>query len=187
MSQVLLITLHDFPEFWPVSTNIAEELVNPYVLKAQTFDVRPLLTADEWAGLVRNQARSAGEFPGLEFSPEEFLASPPPTEWDDDALAALWVGFVKPLLVTESFRRQMLWHGTHITQNGLETFFDQNSQPVSSARRAELKADVESARNLYASRLNAALRAYRGATAPTSCAPAARRRPRRGGARTFAI
>ena len=186
MSQPLLITKYDFAEFWPVSQNVADELVNPYISKAQTFDVRPLLTADEWAGLIRNQAHSAGEFPGLEFSPAEFLATAPATEWDDDRLAALWVGFVKPLLVTESFRQMLLWHGTHITQNGVETFSDTGSQPVSSARRSELKSDVEAARNLYRARLESALRLYRG-TATTTCGNATRRRPGRGGVRSHAI
>ncbi|UOQ53041.1 DUF6712 family protein [Hymenobacter cellulosivorans] len=186
MSQ-LLITKYDLPEFWPVSTNISDELVNPYIGKAQTFDVRPLLTAQEWAGLERNLGNGTSEFPGIEVDPAEFLAAPPATSWDEDKLAALWAGFIRPLLATETFRRMILWHGTHITQNGVETLSDGSNQPISAARRAELKADVEAERNLYIGRLQAALRAFRPATAPTICGASARRRPGRGGLKTFAV
>ncbi|SNC67348.1 hypothetical protein SAMN06265337_1920 [Hymenobacter gelipurpurascens] len=184
---ILLITVADFPEFWPLSINTAPELVEPYIRKAQTFDVRPLFTAAEWQGFESNLGNGTTEFPGVEFDPEEFLATPPPSAWDNPTLAALWVGFAKPVLVTESFRRLMLWHGTHVTPNGLETMQDINNQPVTSARRAELKADVEAERNLYAGRLQAALRAYRGTVPTTTCGASTRRRPGRGGVTFHAI
>ncbi|KUG06878.1 hypothetical protein [Solirubrum puertoriconensis] len=184
MSQ-LLITKTDFPAFYPLSINVADELVNPYIGKAQTFDVRSLLTAAEWAGFERNLGNGLGEFPGIEFDPADFLATPPASSWDDNKLAALWNGFVRPLLVCESFRRLFLWHGTHMTQNGVEVFTDLNSQPISAQRRAELKADIEADRSLYRGRLEAALRAYRGTTT-TTCHPT-RRRPGRGGLHTYAV
>lgn len=183
---LLLITVQDFPEFWPLSINTSPELVEPYIRKAQTFDVRPLFTAAEWAGLERNLGNGTAEFPGIEFDPAEFLSTPPPSGWDNPTLAALWAGFIRPLLVTEAFRRLLLWHGTHMTGNGAETFSDGSNQPISASRRAELKADVEAERNLYAGRLQAALRAYRG-TAPTTCGNSPRRRPGRGGVTFHAI
>ncbi|MBX0290954.1 hypothetical protein K3G63_10920 [Hymenobacter sp. HSC-4F20] len=187
MSQLLLITKFDFPEFWPLSTNIGDHLVNPYVGKAQTFDVRPLFTTAEWEGFTRNLGADAGEFPGIEVNEAEFLTSPPATGWDNPTLAALWAGFVRPLLVTESFRRFMRWHGTHITENGLETFSDGGNQPISPARRAELKADVEAERELYRNRLATALRVYRGSVPSASCAPKPKRQPGKGGPTFHAI
>ncbi|TGE04754.1 DUF6712 family protein [Hymenobacter fodinae] len=186
MSQLLLITVADFLEFWPLSRNTAPELVDPYIRKAQLFDVRPLLTAEEWAGFERNLGNGSSEFPGVEFDPAEFLATPPTSGWDNPTLAALWTGFVRPLLVTEAFRRLLLWHGTHMTGNGAETFSDGSNQPISASRRAELKADVEAERNLYAGRLQAALRAYRGPQPTTTCGNS-RRRPGRGSVTFHAI
>jgi hypothetical protein len=188
MSQVLLLTKLDFPPFWPLSQNVADALVNPYILKAQTFDVRPLLRAVEWEGFERHLPATTGleEFVGVEFEPAEFLAAPPLSDWDDPKLAALWAGFVRPLLVTEAFRRLLLWHGTHVTPNGLETMQDVNHLPISTARRAELKADVEAERELYRGRLSAALRAYRGLSPSSTCGPTTRR-PGRGGLKTFAL
>lgn len=157
-----LITKADFPEFVPLSVNVGDHLINPYILDAYTFDVAGLLTAAEW----------------------QLLQGPQP--YQEPALVLLWAA-LKPVWVVESFRRFFLWHGTHVTENGVETFSDGGNQPVSSARRAELKADIEAKASHYRRLLEAALRTYRGPAQPTTCTSARRRRPSDGGLKTYAV
>lgn len=159
-----LISILDFPDYTPLSVNVAPELVNPYIRDAYEFDIRPLLSAAEWA----------------------LLEAMVPTEATDapEPIRAVWAA-LRPVWVLQAFRLLLRWHGTHVTQNGLESFAESGQLPASGARRAELIADIDKRAGLYGSRLVAALAAYRPATA--SCTPAARRRPGRGGAQTHPI
>lgn len=160
-----LITKLDFPEFVPLSVNVADNLINPYIRDAYTFEVARLLTAAEWALVTAALAPDAVAAPG------ELL---------------LWAA-LKPVWVLESFRRFFLWHGTHVTENGVETFSDGGNQPVTGARRAELKADIEAKASHYFLLLDSALRTYRGTVLTTSCSTTTRRRRSQGGLTTHAV
>jgi hypothetical protein len=166
-----LITKHDFPEFVPLSVNVADNLVNPYIRDAFTFEVSGLLTAAEW--LLVQAALVPAQEPAEE--------APAVVDYGQELWAAL-----KPVWVLESFRRFLLWHGTHITSNGVETIANDGNQPVSSARRVELKADIEAKASHYRRLLEAVLRTYRGVPAATSCRPTYRR-PSSGGLTTHAV
>lgn len=161
-----LISKADFPEFVPLSLNVADELVNPYIRDAYEFDIAPLFTAAEWALLTA--ARGLVEQPA-----------------EAPAVLALWEP-LRALWVCQAFRLFLRWHGTHITPNGVEAFADGGQLPVSGARRAELIADIDGRVARYAARLATALRAYRPATT-TTCGTHHRRRPGRSGLQSHAI
>ena len=163
----LLISLADFPDFVPFSVHIAEALVSPHIRDAQTFDVGPLLPVLTWQALVA--ALDGGPVAG----------------WTEPALAALWSNGVRPLLVSESARRMLLWHGAHVTPNGLETVSDIGHAPVSGQQRAELRADLQAKCAHYRARLASALRTY-APTTTTSCNRPVRR-PGSGGLSISAV
>ena len=159
----LLISLADFPEFVPFSLNIGAALVKPHIRDAQTFDVLPLLPVAVQAVLTGDQQQWAA------------------------VDTTFFTDFVRPLLVLESARRMLLWHGTHITPDGLEDLAsDPNRTPASQARRATLSADLASKCSYYRARLELALRTYAPRPAG-SCTPAGHRMPASGGPQIFAI
>lgn len=158
MSTSLLITLADFPDFVPFSVNIDESLVNPHIRDAQTMELWPLLPLALRAELATPRA---GWLP---------------------ATAVLFTDFVRPLLVVESARKMLLYHGAHVTAAGLQTVSDPSigAQPVAGAWRTELRADLAAKCTHYRSRLDGALRlAYPTTYANTCSGP--RRRPTSGG------
>ena len=178
----LLITLADFPDYTPFSVNIGAHLVNPHIRSAQAFDVWPLLPAALRAELQAafgeaTLAGSEGEFYGGEFytpTPSNLAAMPP-----------IFREYVRPLLVLESARRMLLWHGAHVTPNGLESFSDGSNQAVSGAQRNELRQDLIAQASHYRARLEGALRTAYPSAYSTTCGPARRRSS--GGATISAI
>ncbi|GGG34247.1 DUF6712 family protein [Hymenobacter glacieicola] len=160
MSQIL--TKADFPEFVPFSLNIGDHLLNPHIRDARTFDLG-MLSAADWLALEQ------------------------PRPWQVTGLETLYQEFIRPLWVLESARRFLLWHGTHITGSGVDDIADPDHRPVSGQRRAELKADLETKCSYYRNRLDAALRAYRGAAPATTCGPARPRRRGKGGFTLHAV
>lgn len=175
----LLLSKSDFPAFVPFSLNIGAHLVEPHIRAAQRFDLRlpGLLTRDEMQALEANSEKYARtEFDNLEFDPREFLAELLETEWDDKPLYTLFMGFVRPLHVFEAFRRLLVWHGHHVTPNGLEVITDDSHKLVSASVRTELRNDILTQANYYRNALQLALRTYRGAAVPTTCGPLRRRR-----------
>jgi hypothetical protein len=177
----LLISIADFKHFVPFSGNIAPLLVEPYIRQAQSEDVK--LGRDLYAKLELALDAVMPEFSPDEFESEEFPDSATGAGWTDTKLAILWYTAVRPLLVYHAARRMLLWHGLHVTPNALEQTTD---RPVSTAQRAELRANLTAQCSHYESVLAGALRAYLPATTPTTCG-ATRRRPTTGGLTTSVV
>jgi hypothetical protein len=177
----LLISIADFPGIVPFSVNIDPLLVDPHIRDAQTFDVK--LGTALYAKLDEALQLTQPEFSPDEFDTQEFKAAAATAGWADDKLASLWYSAVRPLLVCHAARRMMLWHGAHITPNGLETISDVGHMPISTAVRAELRSDLQAKCSHYEALLLPALRSYQPITTPSTCGTS-RRRPTRGGLKT---
>lgn len=163
MSYPALITKADFPEYTVVSLNVGDHLIDPYIGDAWTYVVEPLLRPAE--------VQALGE-PAEDWAPE---------------LTTLWAA-LKPVWVLESYRRFLANHGIHFAPSGIETLAsDINRAPISATERARLGAEAQGKLSFRLSKLDAALRAYRGATSPASCGNPTRRRPTPGGPTIYAV
>ncbi len=178
----LLISIADFPGIVPFSVNINALLVDPHIRDAQTFDVK--LGAELYGQLDAALQAVLPEFNPDEFDTAEFQAAAITAGWADTKLATLWHSAVRPLLVCHAARRMMLWHGAHITANGLETISDVGHMPVSTAVRSELRSDMQAKCSHYEALLLPALRAYQPIATPGTCSPS-RRRTTKGGLKTY--
>ena len=177
----LLISLADFADFTAFSTNIAPALATPYIREAQQFDVKlpAAVRAELEAELaVVQPSFKPDEFDGADFNTEANIAG-----WQNLALAKVWYEALRPLLVLESARRMLMWHGLHITPNAAEITTD---RPISSQQRAELRADLQAKASYYRPLVEAGLRSLSTTTAPTPCGPT-RRRPSSGGFTSYAV
>lgn len=179
----LLIEIRDFPDYVPFSVNIAPLLANPHIRDAQTFDVWPLLPAPlrEELQAAIGETTLAGD--DGEFSNGEFYT---PTPSNLQAMPAIFREAVRPLLVLESAARMLLWHGAHVTPNGLETLSDGQNTEVSDKRRNELRQDLLAKAGYYRAKLEAALRAAYPTAYSSSCG-SARRAASSGGLTTYAV
>jgi hypothetical protein len=177
----LLITLADFADFTAFSTNIGASLVTPYIREAHTFDVK-LPTAVR-ADLETELAGIDPAFKPEDFDTADFAVQAATAGWANTTLARLWYEAIRPLLVLESARRMLLWHGLHITPNAAEVTTD---RPISSQQRAELRADLISKASYYRPLFEAGLRSI----SPTSTVPTCgtpRQRPSSGGLQISAV
>lgn len=178
---MLLISLADFADFTAFSTNISPALVTPYIREAHTFDVRlPPAVRD---ALEKELQAVLPEFKPDEFDSTEFLTTATTAGWANLKLARLWYEAIRPLLVLESARRMLLWHGLHITPNGAE---NTASQPITDQQRAQLRADLQAKANYYRPLYEAGLRHIAPIAPPRTCSPTLRR-PGHGSTQTSAI
>ena len=181
----LLISLSDFPDYVPFSVNIDASLVNPHIRTAQTMEVWPLLPLALRTELIAavgeaEPSGEAGEFYGAEFyTPSASVLV---------ALPDIFREHVRPLLVVESAREMMLWHGLHITPAGAQTISDPSigAQPISGQQRTELRANLATKCTQYRARLETALRLAYPNSYSNTCS-GARRRPTSGGLQISAV
>lgn len=117
-----LITLADFAGIVPFSVNIGAHLVAPHIADAQELDLIPLLPEALRTELAK--ARPAW-LPAVE---------------------QLFTNHLRRLLVLESARRMLLWHGLHITPNGAE---NTASLPITDQQRTQLRADLQAKAGHY--------------------------------------
>lgn len=183
-----LITLADFPDFVPFSVNTDSSLVDPHIREAQTFDVEPVATLARLRAIAAELPGIATTFRPVDTDAPDFLLLAADAGWADATLARIWYVGIRPLLVCESARRMLLWHGFHVTPAGLQTVSDPSvgAQPVSGASRAELRADLASKCTHYRGRLQTALRLAYPTAYPNTCA-GTRRRPGSGGLQISAV
>ena len=165
---IQLITKADLTSYTKVSPNIADLLINPAIQDAHTFDVLPLLSPVEQGNLVAYLALAAADR-------------------TKDPVHVLYTTAVRPLLCYQAYRRFLLDHGAHVTENGVETFSSGNNQPISQAQRSEMRADAAAKCSHFGAVLAGALRVYRGPAATTSCGAGRNRRPRTGGFQSSAV
>jgi hypothetical protein len=177
----LLIKLADFADFTAFSTNISPALVAPYIREAQTFDVK--LPSAVRADLETELAAIDPAFKPEDFDTVDFATQAATAGWSNTTLARLWYEAIRPLLVLESARRMLLWHGLHITPNAAEITTD---RPISSQQRAELRADLIAKASYYRPLMEAGLRSLAPAPTTTTCG-ITRRRPRTGGFQSSAV
>lgn len=155
-----LITVADFTGVVPVSVNIAPALVDPHIADAQLLDLWPLLP---------------------EALRTDLQADPQP-----EKAATLFADYLKRLLVLESARRLLLWHGLHITPNGPETILtDLNRAAISDQQRSQLRADLAAKAAACRPLAEVAIRAAYPVVA-SGCGRGARR-PTRGGFQSSAV
>jgi hypothetical protein len=177
----LLITLADFADFTAFSTNISPALVTPYIREAHTFDVKlPLAVRTD---LETQLADVDSAYKPEDFDTADFATAAATAGWANTTLARLWYEAIRPLLVLESARRMLLWHGLHITPNAAESTTD---RPISSQQRAELRADLISKASYYRPLFEAGLRSIAPAPMVPTCG-VRRARPSSGGLQISAI
>jgi hypothetical protein len=191
---IFLITKADLPDYTKVSANVGDHLINPVIRDAHTFDVGPLLNSGEQQALAAYLAAAdrpafvtaykAAELLGFPLAELAVLQASPLHRPH-----VLYTTAVRPLLCYETYRRFLLDHGAHVTENGVETFSSGNNAPISGGQRAEMRADAAAKCSHYRAVLAGALAAYRGPGAGTgTCGPnAANRRPTAGGAKILAL
>lgn len=186
---MLLITKKDFPAYVPFSLEIGSHLVTPHIQNAQYIDLAPLLLPAELAEMQAElRAHPRVEYGFFEFDPLAFASEQLVSEWSNQPLYVLFQGFVRPLLVHEAYRRMIPHHGHHFTSNGMEVVSDLGHQPISAGVRNELREEALALCNRYRSRLEIALRTYRGpAATPTTCTASRHRRLGNGGTKHYAI
>jgi hypothetical protein len=153
-----LITIADFAGVVPFSVNIGAHLVAPHIADAQELDVWPLLPDALRTELAKPRA---GWLPAVE---------------------KLFTDHLIRLLVLESARRMLLWHGLHITPNGAE---NTASLPITDQQRTQMRADLQAKAEHNRPAVIAAIAVLYPPTA-ASCGNH-NRRPGNGGLRTVAI
>lgn len=77
--------------------------------------------------------------------------------WEASELMALYVDYIRPLMVYMTMARFMLTHGRKITPAGMRTIEDDTSKEITDKGRAELMADMGSKSNAYRMKLSKAL------------------------------
>lgn len=186
----LLIAKTDLQDYTRVSEQVADLLINPAIRDAHEFDVLPLLHTAEVLALSVYLADAGRPAFATAYKSAEEAGFPAA---DLAALQAsplyrphvLYVGAVRPLLCYETYRRFLLDHGAHITENGVETFSSGNNQPIGQGQRTEMRADAAAKCSFYRAKIAGALATYRGPTyQPASCGASTNRRPGNGGLRT---
>jgi hypothetical protein len=188
-----LITKADLPDYTKVSVNIADLLINPAIRDAHIFDVGPLLGGLEQQALAAYLANPDRPAFAAAYKAAELLGFPLSELTGLQASPlyrpyVLYTTAVRPLLCYEAYRRFLLDHGAHVTENGVETFSSGNNAPISQGQRAEMRADAAAKCSHYRAVLAGALATYRGAGAnQTTCGTATNRRPTAGGLKTLAI
>lgn len=189
----LLITKADLQDYTRVSVNVADLLINPAIRDAHEFDVLPLLSTTEVLELSAYLADAGLPAFALAYKTAEDAGFPAA---DLAVLQAsplyrphvLYLSAVRPLLCYETYRRFLLDHGAHITENGVETFSSGNNQPISQSQRTEMRSDAAAKCSVYRAKMAGALAVYRGpAYQAASCGNSPTRRPGNGGLRTVAL
>lgn len=186
---IQLITKRDLPDYTKASVNIGDNLINPPIRDAHEFDVLPMLTATEQQALAAYLADADRPAFATAYKAAELLGFPPAelAVLEASPLYArhvLYMNAVRPLLCHNAYRRLLLDHGVHVTDNAVEYTTD---TPVSGAQRNEMRADAAAKCSHYQAVFLNALRTYRGPTANPSHCGATRRRPASGGLRSSVV
>jgi hypothetical protein len=189
---IFLITKADLGDYTKVSANVSDLLIGPAIRDAHMFDVLPLLSPTVVHQLAAYLADSERKTYGASYAAAEVLGFPEPelAELQASQLYArhvLYTTAVRPLLCYEAYRRFLLDHGAHVTENGVETFSSGNNQPISSTQRTEMRADAATKCTYFRSVLAIELDAYAGTETTTTCGTHRPTRPSSGGLRSIAI
>lgn len=187
-----LITKADLQDYTRVSVNVADLLINPAIRDAHEFDVLPLLSTSEALELAAYLADANRAAFALAYKVAEDAGFPAA---DLAALQAsplyrphvLYMSAVRPLLCYETYRRFLLDHGAHVTENGVETFSSGSNQPISQGQRTEMRSDAAAKCSVYRAKLAGALAVYRGPNYQAASCGTSNHRPGNGGLRTVAL
>ncbi len=115
-----LITKSDFSEFVQFTNNIQDRLINASILKAETLDFEPLVSATFWTDINSTSPPMGSE------------------------LQAFFDNFCKPILVHFAMNRYLIEAGKNITQFGLVVPVEPTSEPVSDRGRADMRNQYKS-------------------------------------------
>lgn len=163
----MLINSTDLKEFFPFTDNISERMIRTHIKDAEIIDLTPVfsdaLIAAMNAAIVppvaawnRNTAYTVGAV--VMWQDEFYKATANSTgsqpdqsvsDWAECDLLNFWNDYIKPLMASLSMKRYTLWAGANYTQFGIRQNNDETSVEISSARRAELAADIERKCNYY--------------------------------------
>ncbi len=142
-----LITITDIQEFKPISKNTdTNKKVNPFILEAQEFNIRPFLS-DEFYMELLNQFKSSPQFPDSKYD-ELFNGSTytsGDTTYQDPGL--------KVVLVYYAYSRYLNRANTDSTAFGMVNKTNPDSTPLSEKRLSNLIFQAESGAKAYESRV----------------------------------
>jgi len=140
-----LITITDIQEFKPLSKNTdTDKTVNPFILEAQEFDIRPILSDAFYSELI-TQIKSGS--PSAEYD-ELFNGS----IYSDGGIDKTNPG-LKSVLVYYSYSRYLNRANTNSTAFGMVQKNNPDSTPISDKRLASLISQSESGAKAYENRV----------------------------------
>lgn len=128
MTETLLISLSDFAPYKALSTNLTTvKNLDPYILEAQEFDLKPLLGRELFIDLL-----------------DDFDSSPSLSKYEDlfNGLSYTYEGDlylhrgIIPILCYFTYARYILNSGGHSTDYGLRKKINQDSEEVSEIEKA---------------------------------------------------
>lgn len=125
-----LITKADFAGVIPVTVNLPTDAANMYINQAEKFDLATILPTGLYDAVVT--------YKGNVSYPE---------------LNALFTGYLKELLLHQTYMRMFPQHGVNVTQYGVRVNNEDTSNEVSSSQRAEIIRNENSIINILTARL----------------------------------
>lgn len=117
-----LISGSDFEEYKSIPASVIDQ-IDPYIIEAQIFDIKPLLDNDD----------------------EEFLQA----ILNDMSVYQTLIDYIRPVLVYYAYGRFLIGHGVHLTPSGVVEKENPDSRPVSDKRLSMLVTQTQSSALYY--------------------------------------
>lgn len=171
MTEFPYITKADFPDYAQMTSNIEDRFITNAVNDAYNFDTLPVLpdamlaniiayltAATTWSAVtayvVGNKVVSDGRYYTCLINNTNSIPTSSNANWNETALMAFYVDYIKPYIVMSAYSRFLLWHGANVTQFGLRQINEESSQQITDKWRGELLQDIKAKINIYLSNLN---------------------------------
>lgn len=169
----MLINKQNIKNLVQFTLNIEDRIINPNILDAQEYDLRPMVgdamylqlyndfddvILANWSNLT---AYSIDDFVVYGSTVYKALTANTgqqpdtnPTDWQVNELGTFFLNYLQPFLVFRAFGRFLLWVGRNITQYGLREMNEETSVPVTEDGRAALIVDIKGKASIWQNRLN---------------------------------
>ena len=135
--EALIITQDDISAQYPLSKNLNDDRINPYILRAQQADLKPILGTyfyyefiEGFTELPTPEVRWVELFEGVVY------------EWQTGQPE--YFNGIKPMLIAFAYARIVDNNSNHVTRGGNVTKSTDESLPVVSAVKNAMNMDAES-------------------------------------------